>query len=326
MIVLHDATDVANPPAPSVVAIGVFDGLHLGHQRVIATLLDLARQRGARATVVTFDPHPAWVLAPERAPKLIGTLAQRLEGFEALGVDVVRVVRFDPALAAESGEDFIERVLVGELHALSVVVGEDFRFGHERHGDVDLLSHGGTRWDFDVVAAPIYGIGDRWSSTMVRRALDAGDLDTANGTLGRPFTLRGQVVHGDARGADLGYPTANLETAPRQQLPSEGVYAGVARLADSTWRSAAVSVGARPQFYEAGEVLVEVHLPGFEADLYDATLDVAFVRRLRAQATFSSVDELIARIELDVRQSVGIFEEFTANTPALLGWELGQRR
>ena len=326
MIVLHDAADAADAPDPSVVAIGVFDGLHLGHQRVIATLADLARQKRARATVVTFDPHPAWVLAPDRAPLLIGTLEQRLEGFEALGVKAVRVLRFDPVMAAESGEDFIERVLVNELHALSVVVGEDFRFGHERHGDVDLLSHGGTRWDFDVVAAPIYGSSYRWSSTMVRRALTDGDLEAANQTLGRPFTLRGEVVHGDARGADLGFPTANLSIAPRQLVPSAGVYAGAARLADATWRCAAISVGARPQFYEGGEVLVEVHLPGFDGDLYDSRLDVAFVRRLRDQATFSSVDELIAQIELDVRESQGIFEEFTDNSSALLGWVFGQRR
>jgi riboflavin kinase/FMN adenylyltransferase len=326
MIVLHDAPDTTNAPEASVVAIGVFDGLHLGHQRVIATLLALAEQHGARPTVVTFDPHPAWVLAPERAPRLIGTLEQRLEGFEALGVEVVRVLRFDPELAAEPGEDFIERVLVDELRTLSVVVGEDFRFGHERHGDVELLTHGGTRWDFEVVAAPIYGSSYRWSSTMVRRALTDGDLDAANHTLGRAFVLRGAVVHGDARGGDLGFPTANLATAQRQLLPAVGIYAGAARLADATWRPAAISVGTRPQFYEAGDVLVEVHLPGFDGDLYDSQLDVAFVRRLRGEMTFSSVEELIGQIDRDVHQTEGIFEEFTENTSALLGWELGQRR
>ena len=325
MIVIHDAEATA-AAEPSVAAIGVFDGLHLGHQRVIATLVNLAEQRGARSTVVTFDPHPAWVLAPERAPRLIGTLEQRLEGFDALGVDAVRVLRFDAELAAEPAEDFVERVLVNELRALSVVVGEDFRFGHERRGDVDLLTHGGTRWDFDVVAAPIYGSRYRWSSTVVRHALSDGDLDGANHTLGRPFTLRAHVVHGDARGADLGFPTANLATAEHQQVPAVGVYAGAARLDDGTWRAAAISVGTRPQFYEDGDLLIEVHLPGFDGDLYGSRLDVAFVRRLRGESTFASVEELIAQIDRDVVDSLEIFQEFTPGASALLGWELGQRR
>ena len=184
----------------SAVAIGVFDGLHVGHQKIIARLGEIARRHKARATVVTFDPHPATVLAPERAPLLIGSLDQRLEGLERLGVEQVRILSFDEVLARESATSFVERVLVKELQTRHVVVGEDFHFGHNREGNVALLEQLGEQHHFEVHPAPIFGDGVRWSSTSVRESLQAGDLTLANKILGRPFTLRATVVHGDARG------------------------------------------------------------------------------------------------------------------------------
>jgi riboflavin kinase/FMN adenylyltransferase len=319
MIVVRDGEASKLSSGDSVIAIGVFDGLHLGHQAVIDMLLHLdgERARDAVPTIVTFDPHPAQVLAPEKAPRLLGTLEQRLEGFEALGIQQVRIVTFDSHLADESASDFIARVLAGELHAWEIVVGEDFRFGHDRAGDVDLLSAEGQRYGFGVYEAPTFG-EPRWSSSAVRKALGRGDVDAAIATLGRPFVLRGRVEHGDARGGELGFATANVATESLQLLPLEGIYAGAARTPDRTWRPAAISIGTRPQFYDDGPILVEVHLAGYEGDLYNTTLDVAFLARLRGEEVFSDVDALVAQIGRDVEQTLEIFKKFSTFTSALL--------
>ncbi len=315
MILLSDAEPLSEHP--SAVAIGVFDGLHLGHQKIIAQLGEIARRHKARTTVVTFDPHPAAVLAPERAPLLIGSVEQRLEGLERLGVEQVRILGFNEELASESATSFIERVLVKELATTHVRVGEDFRFGHNRKGDVALLTSLGETHDFVVHPAPLYGDAFRWSSTSVREALQSGDLATANRILGRPFTLRGVVVHGDERGREIGFPTANLGFSDRQLLPGLGVYAGAVRVSDQ-WHAGAISVGTRPQFYDDGYVLVEVHLPGFSGDLYDAVLDVAFLEHLRDEQTFEDLDGLVAQMSRDVTQSIGRFEKFSPSETILL--------
>jgi riboflavin kinase/FMN adenylyltransferase len=279
--------------------------------------LDGERAKEAVPTIVTFDPHPALVLAPDRDLHLIGTLEQRLEGFEALGIEQVRVVTFDQHLAQESAPDFIGRVLAGELHAWEIVVGEDFRFGHNREGDVALLSAEGQHYGFGVYEAPTFG-APRWSSTAVREALEKGDVESANATLGRAFVLRGNVEHGDARGGELGFATANVASAALQLVPREGIYAGAARTPDRKWRPAAISIGTRPQFYENGPLLIEVHLPGFEGDLYDASLDVAFLARLRGEEVFADVEALVAQIGRDVGQTLEIFKKFSPLASALL--------
>jgi riboflavin kinase / FMN adenylyltransferase len=316
MIVRRDGEpDTSNEP--SVVAIGVFDGLHRGHQAVLDQLVDLARSHDALATVVTFDPPPAIVLAPDRAPRLLGTIDQRLEGLERLGIDQVRVLTFSKVLARETAAEFIDRVLVKDLRARCVIVGEDFHFGHNREGTLATLRAAGEEHGFDVVAAPTHGGDERWSSTSVRQALAAGDLDRAASILGHPFTLRGAVVHGDERGRELGFSTANLQLADRQALPDEGVYAGAVEL-DGTWWPAAISVGRRPQYYDDGDLLVEVHLVGYQGDLYGRTLDVLFLARLRGQTTFANESELSDQIGLDVAKTQQIFAEFSKNAPKLL--------
>jgi riboflavin kinase/FMN adenylyltransferase len=319
MIVVRDGETSKLTNRDSVIAIGVFDGLHLGHQAVIDLLLHLdgERARDAVPTIVTFDPHPAQVLAPEHSLRLLGTLDQRLEGFEALGIEQVRVVTFDRALAQESASEFIGRVLAGELHAWEIVVGEDFRFGHDRVGDVAVLSAEGQRYGFGVYEAPTFG-APRWSSTAVREALEVGDIESANATLGRPFVMRGRVEHGDARGGELGFATANLATEPLQLIPLAGIYAGAARTPDRTWWPAAISIGTRPQFYDDGALLVEVHLPGYDGDLYGASVDVAFLQRLRAEAVFDGVDELVAQIGHDVDETLAIYKKFSPLGSALL--------
>jgi riboflavin kinase/FMN adenylyltransferase len=318
MIVLDDNNDAPGETS-SVVAIGVFDGLHLGHQQVLGEVRALADANEMLATVVTFDPHPALVLAPDSAPLQLGTLEQRLEGFKALGVDQVRILRFSTEQAQESARSFVARVLVGQLRGHDVVVGEDFHFGHDRVGNVAFLENEGHTHNFLVHPAPIYGGNQRWSSTAVRNALGSGDLFSANAMLGRAFTLRGSVVHGDKRGGELGFRTANMALDVRQQLPEIGIYAGAARTAPHAWWPAAISVGTRPQFYDDGAVLVEVHLPGFSDDLYNATLDVAFMSRLRGEMTFNSTPELVAQIDQDVQQTLEIYKSFIPESSALLG-------
>jgi riboflavin kinase / FMN adenylyltransferase len=324
MIVVRDGETSPFENAPSHVAIGVFDGLHLGHQKVIETLLTLDVGQGV-PTVVTFDPHPALVLAPARAPRLLQTLDQRLEGLEALGVEQVRLLTFGPELAKRSAHEFIQHVIVDELHAGAVLVGKDFRFGHDRLGDVALLRREGGVSGFEVYEAPTYG-EPRWSSTLVRTALDAGDLDTANAVLGRPFVLRGAVEHGDARGRDLGFATANMALMAHQAIPQIGIYAGAARSDDGTWHAAAISIGTRPQFYDDGALLVEVHLPDFSGDLYGEQLDIAFLVRLRGEMKFEDVDALVAQIAVDVEQTRQIFKKFTPSESVLLELITGQRR
>lgn len=304
---------------PSAVAFGVFDGLHRGHQTLIGDVVRLAHAHGSHASVVTFDPHPAVVLSPATAPQLIGTLAQRLEGFERLGVEQVGVLGFDDAAAAESAVSFVERVLVERLAMTDLVVGDDVHFGRGREGDVELLVREGHRHGFRVHRSPTYGGATRLSSSAVRAHLLAGDVVAAREVLGREFVLRGRVVHGDARGREIGFPTANLRLEERQQLPALGVYAAAVLVGRDQWRCGAVSVGTRPQFYDRGDVLVEVHLPGFADNLYDQTLDVAFLQRLRGEATFATVEELLSQMSLDVARCGEFFEKFHPSSSVLLG-------
>jgi riboflavin kinase/FMN adenylyltransferase len=314
MIVLRDGEIDPTSSEPSVVAIGVFDGLHRGHQAIITELISLKKKYDAVATVVTFDPSPAMVLAPDKAPHLLATFEQRLEGLQALHVDQVRVITFNSAVEMESARHFIERVVVKELRARCVVVGEDFHFGHNREGTVSMLRTVGAELGFDVESSPLHGGGERWSSTAVRRSLERGDMVSAQRVLGHHFTLRGVVVHGDERGEALGFPTANLSLTPHQAIPLDGVYAGATRLGGKWW-PAAISVGTRPQFYENGALLVEIHVPGFEGDLYGVELDVVFLARLRAQLKFANVKKLTAQIEHDVVETRHVFAEFASGGP-----------
>jgi len=316
--VVSASTKGQQPRVRRAVAIGVFDGLHRGHVAVVKRLLDHARAQDLRSCVVTFDPHPAYVLGPENAPRLLATLDQRVEWLRALGVDEVRVIRFDDERAHQSARDFVDDVLVKELAAKVVVVGEDFRFGHDREGSVDLLEEVGVAKDFVVDPVPLFGDTNKWSSTAVRFALDEGDVEGANAILGRAFAVRGLVVRGDARGRELGFPTANVEISAHQQLPKVGIYAGAVFIAQRPW-PAAISVGRRPQFYENGSILLEVHVVGFHGDLYATSLEVVFLRHLRDETTFDSLDGLIAQIGADVARTQEIFDSCALEEPGLLG-------
>jgi len=318
VLVHYDGDDRFNGTV-SVVAIGVFDGVHRGHQEILANLKAEAERYDAKVGVITFWPHPASVIHPERPVALIQSLEQRLEALASFGVEQVRVVGFSENTAATAAPEFVQDLVVNDMHAKCVVVGEDFRFGHDRLGDVELLVAIGKQEGFRVLATKIQGGLQRWSSTAIRHALRQGDVEGASEILGRPFTLRGIVAHGDARGRELGYPTANLEVAADQLVPDIGIYATAVCLADGSWWPGAVSVGTRPQFYDDGELLVEVHVPGFQGDLYDSTLNVAFLKRLRGEMTFVDVEALIAQIDRDVEETLETFGKFRPASPKLLG-------
>jgi riboflavin kinase/FMN adenylyltransferase len=280
----------------SIVSVGVFDGVHRGHQEVLRRVVAEAKEKNLASTVVTFNPHPARVLDPERAPRLIESYERRLARFTDLGLDQVRTIHFGTAESKELPEDFARRVLIGELRATRVIVGEDFRFGRGRSGSPRTLAEVGL----DVKAVPDVGDGTRFSSTAARAAIEVGDLPSAEGVLGHRVLVAGEVIHGDGRGgAELGFPTANLALPADVVRPGVGIYAGAAVL-DGVAHPAAISIGRRPQYYEHGHTLVEAHLLDFSGDLYGAYLDLVLVQYLRPELRFENVAALVAQMEADV--------------------------
>ena len=279
---------------PRHVAVGEFDGVHLGHREVI----DRAD------TVVTFEPHPRQVVAPDAAPKLLTSLDIKTDLIAGLGVRELIVIPFDRSFAAQGPQAFIDSVLVEQLRAERVSVGDNFRFGHKAKGDADLL----RRQDaFEARVVPLVEVdGEIVSSTHIRGLVVAGDLEQANRFLGSPFQLRGTVVHGDERGRELGFPTANLVPDNALVYPGNGVYACRAAFEDGgewRWWPAAVNVGVRPTFVTGRGVLVEAYLLDFDGDLYDRELRIAFLERLRGERRFDTVDGLVEQMHRDVEDA-----------------------
>jgi riboflavin kinase/FMN adenylyltransferase len=297
-----DAALTAGPGA--VVTIGVYDGVHLGHHAVLRLVRELADARDLAAVCVTFDRHPAEVVRPESAPRLLTTPEQKLELLDATGyLDLAFVLRFDEARSQEPAEDFVREVLVHGAHARLVVVGADFHFGRGRGGDVALLQRMGAELGFEVIGVGLEAAagGTIYSSTRIRELLAEGDVEAAASLLGRAHEVRGHVVEGDRRGRELGYPTANVAVPSRCCLPADGIYAGTFRGADGVERRCAISLGRRPTFYESADAsLLEAHVLDFDGDLYGQDARVRFVRRLRGEVKFDSVDALVAQIAQDV--------------------------
>ena len=292
-VVTDPATFVA-PAAGTAVTIGAYDGVHRGNQFVIGHLRRLAVDGGLDSVVLTFDRHPAAVVRPESAPKLLTDLDQKLEVLASTGVDHTVVLHFDEARSQEEPEDFVREILVEALRARVVVVGEDFHFGRRRRGNVELLRAMGGSLGFEVAHVPLLA---GTSSTAVRRLLEAGDVAGAADLLGRPHEVRGVVVMGDQRGRELGYPTANVAVPDDILLPSPGIYAG--------WyggdQAAAISVGRRPTFHAGGApVVLEAYLLDFSGDLYGQQARVSFVSRLRDEERYDSIDDLLRQMALDV--------------------------
>lgn len=286
------------PERRSAITVGVYDGVHVGHQALIRSLGARTATADLDLVVVTFRRHPATVLAPQRVPLQLTTLEQKLDRFEALGVDTVGVLDFDERVRRLSAEAFVGEVLVASLHAAVVSVGTDFRFGYRQQGDIEALEALGLRHGFEVAPVELVGADEPVSATSIREVLANGDVAAAAEMLGRPFELRGVVVAGDGRGRSIGVPTANLALAPHQAIPRHGVYAVRVGVAGVEYPGVA-NVGVRPTFDGHHEV-VEVHLLGVELDLYGTELAVAFVSRIRDERRFSGVDELVGQIGRDV--------------------------
>jgi len=286
-----------------VVALGNFDGVHLGHQAVLRRAVEEGRKRGVRVVAATFDPHPRVVLTPGEQPKLLTTLELRQEALLRYGADEVWVIPFDEELSAKSPEEFVLDVLVGEIGAQAVVVGENFRFGHRAAGNLGDLrrvmrSSGGEAYGVSVKSeGPEGGI----SSTRIRHLLAGGEVEVAARLLGRPYLLRGEVVPGDRRGRSIGFPTANVSVDPAVIVPARGVYAGLVRVGEDV-HAACTNVGVAPTF-ERGESRVEAYLLDFQGDLYGRIVDVSFARRIRSERRFSGVEELKEQIARDVEEA-----------------------
>ncbi|WCO65403.1 bifunctional riboflavin kinase/FAD synthetase [Iamia majanohamensis] len=306
------------PEVGAAVTIGAYDGVHLGHRAVIAEVRRRASEQGLRSAVVTFDRHPAMVVRPESAPRLLTDLDQKLELLASTGVDVTLVVTFDEARATESAEDFVAEVIVGCLAAEDVVVGEDFHFGHGRRGNVDLLAELGRDAGFtveglglrsaaDVGAGPAAepaGPEEKVSSTAIRAALVEGEIERATALLGRTHEVRGLVTPGDERGRELGFPTANVAVPGEILLPADGIYAGWFVRADGTVLPTAVNLGRRPTFYEQAHAsLLEAHVLDFDGDLYGERVAVRFVRRLHGEVKYPSIEALVEGIARDVDET-----------------------
>ncbi|MEQ4718234.1 bifunctional riboflavin kinase/FAD synthetase [Nonomuraea sp. B19D2] len=290
----------------SVVTIGVYDGVHRGHQRVVERAVAIARERGLRSVAVTFEPHPDEVVRPGSHPQRLTSLRRRAELLDGLGVDEIDVVEFTLGLSRTSPADFAQNVLAERLRAAVVAVGEDFVFGHQASGDVETLRTLGDKYDFAVEVVPML---DGISSSAIRERLVAGDVEGAREQLGRPHRVEGVVVRGYQRGRQLGFPTANVETPPHTAIPADGVYAGwlecipVANLpalyAGERW-PAAISVGTNPTFEGVPRTVEAYALDRDDLELYGVHVAVEFGARLRGNTRFESIDALIAQIHADV--------------------------
>ncbi|MEH0973742.1 bifunctional riboflavin kinase/FAD synthetase [Micromonospora sp. CPCC 205546] len=288
----------------SVVTIGVFDGVHKGHQATIGHAVSRARELGVQSVVVTFDPHPAEVVRPGSHPAVLTETNRKAELIEALGVDVLCVVPFTPEFSRLPAEAFVHDILVEHLHAALVVVGDNFRFGHKAAGDVALLERLGRTFGFAVEGAPLVAeAGTVYSSTYIRSCVDAGDVTAAAAALGRPHRVEGVVVRGDQRGRELGFPTANLLCHRYAAIPADGVYAArLVRRGHADTMAAAVSVGTNPTF-SGRERRVEAYVLDFTGDLYGERLALDFVAHLRGQIRYDAIEPLIAQMNQDVERT-----------------------
>jgi riboflavin kinase/FMN adenylyltransferase len=291
---------------PTVLTLGVFDGLHLGHQLVMKTVVERARAINAVPTVITFDPHPRAVLHPESAPPHLQTFDQKIEALTVLGLEQTIVIHFDQAFAQIRAEDFLRDVVVDRLHAKEVYLGRGFFFGHNREGNIELLRRVSDQLGFLADEVPEVRLrGKRIGSTVIRQLLLDGRVNLARRMLGRPYGVEGPVARGDQRGVGLGFPTANVQPHNRV-IPRRGVYV-TATLIAGQWRRSVTNIGVRPTFGDALEPSVETHVIDWSGELYGDVLRVRFLHRLRDEKKFGSVEELKSQIERDVSRAERYF-------------------
>ena len=297
MKIFH-GTENANILRPTVLTLGVFDGLHLGHQKIMETVAERAKAVDAVPTAITFDPHPRAVLYPEKSPPLLQTLDQRLANFEVLGIEQAIVIRFNKNFADQNAEEFLRDIVHERLQAKEVYLGHGFAFGRNRAGNIELLQKMSEELGFfaDEVSE-VKLRGHRISSSKIRQLLKDGKVNLARRMLGRPYGVEGAIIRGDRRGHTIGFPTANLKPNNRV-IPRYGVYA-TATLIDGEWRRGITNVGIRPTFKEDAEPSIETYIFDFDGDLYGDVLRVRFLHRIRNERKFNGIDELKSQIEKD---------------------------
>jgi len=304
MEILRSIPELADLRGPIFLAIGVFDGVHRGHQAVISTSAEHARQANGTPVVVTFDPHPMKVLRPEKAPHLLTATQHKIKLIRTLGVQHLLVIEFDKAFAATAPEDFVQQLVTHSKPLREICVGHEWSFGKGRRGNLALLGELGTQFDFEVVGIPAVtlGNGEPVSSTAIRHAIEAGDLAKAAEMLGRDYTILGTVVRGENLGKKIGFPTANL-SAHSEQFPPNGVYFAQATL-NGTIYPGVVNLGYRPTVSsDKAERVLEIYLLDFDQDIYGKDVEVRFVQYLRPERKFENLDALVRQIELDVQQA-----------------------
>ena len=302
METLRSISELSRLPGPLFLAIGVFDGVHLGHQAVISTSAEHAQAANGTPVVVTFDPHPEKVLRPEGAPHLLTATAHKIALIRDLGVAHLLIIKFDKQFAATEPEDFVQQLVEHSKPLREICVGHEWSFGKNRRGNLKLLNEFGARFDFGVVGIPPVTVnGELVSSTTIRQALEAGDLAKAARMLGREYTILGTVVRGDDLGKKIGFPTANL-SAHNEQFPPNGVYFAEARL-DGAIYPGVVNLGCRPTVSSKTERILEIYLLDFEGDIYGKDIEVRFIRYLRPEKKFENIEALVRQIEFDVKQA-----------------------
>jgi riboflavin kinase/FMN adenylyltransferase len=305
MKIFH-GTENANILKPTVLTLGVFDGLHLGHQRIMQTVVERAAAVDAVPTAITFDPHPRAVLHPESAPPLLQTLDQRLANFEVLGIQQAIVIRFTRNFAGQPAKEFLSDIVHDRLHAREVYLGKGFEFGKDRGGNITLLREMSSKLGFVADEVPEVQLrGMRISSSRIRKLLDEGRVNLARRMLGRPYGVEGVIIRGNRRGHTIGFPTANLKPQNRV-IPRFGVYA-TATLIEGAWRKSITNIGVRPTFEYTTEPSIETYIFDFDGDLYGDVLRVRFLHRIRDERKFNGIDELKAQIERDSRRARNYF-------------------
>jgi riboflavin kinase / FMN adenylyltransferase len=308
MKILRAIDELKSVPGPTHLAIGVFDGLHLGHQAVIARALESSRMTGGTAVVVTFHPHPVRVLRPEKAPRLLTSTLHKIKLIELLGVDTVLVLEFTTEFSKTAPEVFIEKLASASNRLSQICVGQEWTFGANRSGSVRLLTELAPKLGFQLGSVPPVSVdGQVVSSTLIRSAVESGDLESAAKFLGRPFTILGTVSEGRQLGRRLGFPTANLR-AHNEQFPPNGVYAAKAWFRKNEY-GGVVNIGVRPTIEkEAGERLLEIHLFDFDQEIYGQDIELAFLDYLRPEQKFSGIEELQSQIQRDVAKARRVYE------------------
>ncbi len=305
MKIFH-GTENANISRPTVLTLGVFDGLHLGHQRIMQTVVERARQTKSVPTAITFDPHPRSVLYPENAPPLLQTLDQRLAAFEVMGIEQAIVVRFDKDFAAQDAEKFLREMVVERLQSKEIYLGKGFAFGRNRGGNIESLKRLSAELGFFADEVPEVCLrNQRISSSKIRHLLAEGRVNSARRMLGRPYGVEGQIVRGFERGRTIGFPTANLKPVNRV-IPRFGVYA-TATLIENKWRRSITNVGVRPTFEGDKEPSIETYIFDYAGDLYGDVLRVRFLHRIREERKFDGIEQLKAQIAKDSSRALRYF-------------------